>query len=73
VSGNAIFTGNTLADGDANEFVTNTIGRNLICQQNDPAPQYGDSGGSEDVVGGKAIGQCTVFLSPNPNPGGGEG
>ena len=73
ISGNAIFTNNTLADPDANEFVTNTIGRNLICQGNSPTPQYGDSGGSEDVVGGKAIGQCTVFLSPNPNPGGGEG
>lgn len=73
ISGNAIFTNNTLADGDANEFVTNTIGRNLICHGNSPTPQYGDSGGSEDVVGGRAIGQCTVFLSPNPNPGGGEG
>jgi hypothetical protein len=73
VSGNAIFTNNTLADPDANEFVTNTIGRNLICQGNSPAPQFGDSGGDPDIVGGKAIGQCTNLLLPNPNPGGGEG
>ena len=31
MSGNAIFVGNVLADPDANEFVTNTIDRNLIC------------------------------------------
>lgn len=70
VSGNAIFTGNTLADPDANEFVTNTIGRNLICVGNSPAPQYGDSGGDPDVVGGRVVGQCEVFAHPNPNPGG---
>jgi hypothetical protein len=70
ISGNAIFTGNTLADQDANEFVTNTIGRNLICNGNSPAPQFGDSGGDPDVVGGHAIGQCARLLLPNPNPGG---
>jgi hypothetical protein len=73
VSGNAIFVGNQLADPDANEFVTNTIGRNLICNGNTPAPQFGDSGGDPDVVGGHALGQCAALILPNPNPGGGEG
>jgi len=72
ISGNAIFIGNVLADPDANEFVTNTIDRNLICVGNDPAPQFGDSGGDPDVVGGHAIGQCADLILPNPNPGGGE-
>jgi hypothetical protein len=72
VSGNAIFVGNTLADPDANEFVTNTIGRNFICTGNDPDPQYGDSGGDPDVVQGHTVGQCQDLLLPNPNPGGGD-
>jgi hypothetical protein len=43
---------------DSSEIVTNTITGNLICFANNPAPQFGDSGGSPNTVGGLKIGQC---------------
>jgi hypothetical protein len=36
----------------------NTIDGNLICQGNTPAAQLGDSGGTENAVGKKRIGEC---------------
>jgi hypothetical protein len=45
---------------DSNEVVTNTISGNLICLANSPAPQFGDSGGAPNAVGGHKIGQCTA-------------
>jgi hypothetical protein len=58
VGKNLILKNINLSDDDGNEFVTDVIGRNLICSGNDPAPQVGDSEGSPDVVGGHALGQC---------------
>lgn len=58
VARNVNYSDNVLADPDGNEIVTNTIGRNLNCSGNDPAPQVGDSGGSPNVVGGHKTGQC---------------
>jgi hypothetical protein len=46
------------ADPDSTEVATNTITGNLYCSGNSPAPQYGDSGGSPNVVGGSLFGQC---------------
>jgi len=43
---------------DSSEIVTNTILGNVICFGNNPAPQFGDSGGSPNIVGGFDIGQC---------------
>lgn len=43
---------------DSNELANNTIGRNLICWANTPAPQLGDSGGGPNTAQHK-IGQCT--------------
>ena len=49
---------NELADPDANEVVTNVVGGDLVCTGNSPKIQVGDSGGSPNVVHGKALGQC---------------
>jgi hypothetical protein len=58
VGGSVTYTGNKLADPDANEVVTNVIAHNLVCTGNSPKIQVGDSGGSPNKVGGKALGQC---------------
>jgi hypothetical protein len=60
VYGTVRLTSNTLDDPDANEFVSNTVFGDLICHNNDPAPQVGDSGGSPNVVSGRKIDQCAV-------------
>jgi hypothetical protein len=58
VRGTVRLTDNTLADPDANEYVTNTIHGSLMCSGNDPAPQVGDSEGLPNVVTGRKMGQC---------------
>jgi hypothetical protein len=45
---------------DSNEVVSNTIGGNLTCYNNSPAIEYGDSGGSPNIVHGQKLGQCTA-------------
>ena len=61
---NLIVMNVSLSDPDGNEIVANTIGRNLICSGNDPAPQFGDAveegppGYGPNSVGGQALGQC---------------
>ena len=45
---------------DSTEVATNTISGDLICTDNSPAAQLGDSGGTINTVGGKKIGQCTA-------------
>jgi hypothetical protein len=58
VSGNVIYQGNSFADPDASELTTNVVGQNMICSGNSPQVQFGDSHGTPDTVGGKAIGEC---------------
>lgn len=64
VGGNVIVNDNTAADPttlpgvDSSEIVTNTIGGNLICSGNTPAPQVGDSEGATNTVGKHKLGQC---------------
>jgi hypothetical protein len=53
------YSDNVTADPDGNELVTNTIAGNLICFRNAPPPQVGDSQGSANTVGGRAVGQCS--------------
>lgn len=48
----------TLSILDSTEIVTNVIGGNLICQQNSPPAQIGDSGGTANTVAGNKIGEC---------------
>ena len=67
--GNALVAANKLADPDAMEVVSNTVRRNLSCLRNSPAVQYGDSGGTPNVVRRWATGQCGFnVLQPNPAP-----
>lgn len=61
VSGTVVYNANLTADPDANEVVTNTVGGNLVCQGNDPAPQVGDSGGSPNTAR-RAVGQCSGLV-----------
>ena len=64
VGGNIIFSKNTALDTstlpgiDSSEVVTNTIRGNLICHDNTPTVQIGDSGGVPNTVGGNKIGEC---------------
>ena len=50
--------GNRFGDPDAMEIVTNHIGGNLACFNNNPAAQVGDSMGQPNVVGGQKRGEC---------------
>jgi len=61
VTRNVNFTNNSTFDPDGNEVVTNTIGGNLNCSGNDPAPQVGDSGGTENTAA-RATGQCVGLV-----------
>ena len=64
VDGNFIYAGNVGSrpgdngQNDSNELADNTIGRNLICWANTPAPQLGDTGGGLNTAQHK-IGQCS--------------
>ena len=60
IHGSVNLSNNTLADPDANEFVTNTIRGNLACHNNVPPPQVGDSEGSPNDVSGRKVDQCSV-------------
>ena len=72
IDGNVILKNITNDDPDGMEVVHNSIGRNLICLGNNPAPQFGDA--VEDpslppnyrysTVGGRVIGQCGFVLDP---------
>ena len=58
VGGSVIIKHNRWADPDADEVQTNIIHGNLICRDNNPAPQQGDSGGNPNQVFGRKVGQC---------------
>jgi hypothetical protein len=58
VTSNVNFNGNVTFDPDGNEVVTNSVGRNLNCTGNSPAPQVSYSEGTHNTIGGKATGQC---------------
>jgi len=58
VVGTVTMRHNVLADPDGNEYVTNHIDGNLKCWGNSPAPQTGDSQGSDNIVTGVKKGQC---------------
>jgi hypothetical protein len=58
VHGSVMFNNNQMDDPDANEIVTNTIRGSLVCHNNSPAPQVGDSEGQPNVVTGQEVDQC---------------
>ena len=71
VGGSVTFSDNSFADPDAMETVTNQVAGNLLCSGNSPAVHYGDSGGTPNVVGGFATGECAFGVrQPNPAPSG---
>ena len=58
---------NQLADPDANEVVSNVVLLNLLCFNNSPKVQFGDSHGKPNRVGRHALGECGFHvLRPNP-------
>jgi hypothetical protein len=57
VHGNVSIHDNTFADPDATEVFSNTISQSLICSNNSPAANAGDSG-APNVVGGHKLGEC---------------
>jgi hypothetical protein len=67
VRGSAAVLGNTFADPDADEVVSNTVHGSLACFGNSPAVQFGDSSGTPDRVGGWAFGEC-AFGVTQPDP-----
>jgi hypothetical protein len=58
VHGSVTLSDNMMDDPDANEYVTNTITGNLVCHNDSPAPQVGDSEGQPNVVSGRKADQC---------------
>jgi hypothetical protein len=58
VHGTVTLSNNAMDDPDANEFVTNRIAGSLVCHNNSPTPQIGDSEGQPNVVTGKKVDQC---------------
>jgi hypothetical protein len=68
IRGNATFIGNTMGDPDAMEIANNLINQNFTCFKNNPAPQFGDSMASSDLVAGWATGQCAFNNPPLNNP-----
>jgi hypothetical protein len=53
-----LYAGNMTAGPDGNEIGNNSIGGNINCDGNSPAPQIGDSGAGPSTVFGRAQGQC---------------
>jgi hypothetical protein len=61
VSGTVNISGNTLADPDAIEVVTNSIRGSLVCTGNDPIAKIGDSEGELNNVSGRKVGECAAL------------
>ncbi len=54
---------------DSTEIDGNTVGHNLVCENNTPPAQYGDAynpaeGNGPNVVGHEAIGECADLTTP---------
>ncbi|HEX9066936.1 MAG TPA: hypothetical protein VF843_17630 [Streptosporangiaceae bacterium] len=59
---------NKAADPDAMEIVSNTVHGNLICWRNSPKVQFGDSRGTPNRVGRRALLECSFHrILPNPS------
>ncbi len=67
VASSVTVSSNRMADPDATEIVTNIVLRNLICFNNKPKAQFGDSHGRPNRVGRHALFECSFHrLVPNP-------
>jgi Protein of unknown function (DUF3224) len=65
---NTTLVGNQTADPDGNEITTDRTAGNMVCLSNVPAVQFGDSGGSPNVVGRHAVGQCGFNVKQPKTP-----
>ncbi len=69
VGGNIVFAKNVAADltqipgSDSSEVADNVVSGNLICHDNAPASQIGDSEGGPNVVSGNALGECAALAA----------
>ena len=71
IGGSFTYANNNFGDPDASENLTNHISGNILCSGNSPASQVGDSGGSPNIVGGFATGECAFSVrQPNESEGG---
>ena len=69
IGGSTTLVGNRTGDPDGNEIATNRTGGNMVCLSVLPAVQFGDSGGSPNIVGHSAIGDCGFnVMKPNDAP-----
>ncbi|HYL08150.1 MAG TPA: hypothetical protein VEU76_06350, partial [Candidatus Udaeobacter sp.] len=69
IGGNLIDLNNTFGDPDANEVLTNLVGGNIICFNNNSVVQIGDSAGPPNVVSGNALGECAFsVIDPTGGP-----
>jgi hypothetical protein len=67
VQGSVSDIGNTFADPDANEVISNVVHGSMDCFDNSPQVQFGDSGGVPNQVSESALGECGLSaLQPNP-------
>src|SRR3984957_3502102 len=67
IASSATISSNRLRDPDAMEVVSNVVLRNLICWNNSPRVQFGDSHGKSNRVGQRALFECGFHvLRPNP-------
>lgn len=55
---------NSTFDPDGNEVDTNVVHGNLVCTENNPAAQVGDSGGFPNITFAQAIGECASLTGP---------
>ncbi len=78
VAGNVIISNNVghrpgeNGGNDSTEVDGNTVGRDLVCENNTPPAQYGDAynpgeGNGPNVVGKEAIGECASLTVPPPS------
>ena len=63
VGGNVIALRNQTGDPDGNEIAGNAVGGNMVCFDNSPAAQIGDSQQPPNRVAGRALGECAPPLS----------
>lgn len=69
VRGGLTYSSNVTSDSDGMEINNNLMGANMLCQNNDPAVQYGDSNAAPNLVGGLGIGECGFNVRvPNTGP-----
>lgn len=63
IGGNVIALRNQTGDPDGNEIAGNAVGGNMVCFDNSPAAQIGDSHRGPNTVAGMALGECAPPLS----------